>query len=107
MSSIAATPQRRKPSREEALAIASQRKLARARRTLRIRKTVAALAVAAFLGPFAVIYTQSASGTDPGVSNASATTSASGSTSASTGGSGSTSANTSTSSPSPVTTQQS
>jgi hypothetical protein len=54
-----------KPTREEALAIASERKAARRCRTSRIRKLVAALAVAAFIGPFAVIYNHMAAGKDP------------------------------------------
>jgi hypothetical protein len=115
MSSFAAQPQSRKPTREEALAIASQRKAARHRRTTRIRKTVAILTAAAFIGPFGVIYSQVASGKDPGLAATStsqsattASTSTSQSTSASTS-SGSTSSGSSTtaSTPAPVTTQQS
>jgi hypothetical protein len=56
-------------TRDQALAIAAERKAARRHRTGRIRKTVAALAVAAFLGPFAVIYTQLAAGHDPALAN--------------------------------------
>src|SRR4051794_29717531 len=83
MSSSAAQTSRSKPTREEALAIAAARKTARAHRTTKIRKTVAALAAAAFLGPFAVIYGHVASGKDPGL----AASTASGSTIAGTTGS--------------------
>jgi hypothetical protein len=123
MTSFAAPPQARKPTREEALAVASKRKAARRLRTARIRKAVAILAVAAFLGPFAVIYGQVAAGEDPALSastsqsatSASESTSANGSGSttgsASNASSGSTSggstSSASTSSPAPVTTQQS
>jgi hypothetical protein len=118
MSSFAAQPQSRKPTREEALAVASQRKAARHRRTTRIRKTVAILAVAAFIGPFGVIYSQVASGKDPGLAatsnKASVTTagtsttgSASASTSSASTSSGSTSSGSAASTPAPVTTQQS
>lgn len=57
--------QKRRPTREEGLAIANARKAARARRTERIRKAVAVLAVAAFIGPFSVIYVRMATGNDP------------------------------------------
>jgi hypothetical protein len=77
MSSYAAQPKGRKPSREEALAIANARVAARARRTMRIRKGVVVLALAAFLGPFAVIFEQVAAGTDPGLASTSSTTAAS------------------------------
>lgn len=56
-------------TREEALAVAAQRKAARQHRTGRIRKTVAGIAVAAFVGPFAVIYANVASGKDPALAN--------------------------------------
>jgi hypothetical protein len=56
-------------TREEALAIASERKAARRVRTSRIRKLVATLAVAAFIGPFAVIYNNIAAGKDPALTS--------------------------------------
>src|SRR4051794_41360781 len=65
MNSFAIQPESKKPTREEGLAIAAQRKAARGRRTGRIRKVVAVVAVSAFIGPFAFIYTQMAAGKDP------------------------------------------
>jgi hypothetical protein len=62
-----------KPTREEALAIASERKAARRARTSRIRKLVATLTVAAFIGPFAVIYNNVAAGKDPALAAQTAT----------------------------------
>src|SRR3954452_22310210 len=89
MSSSAAQTSRSKPTREEALAFAAARKTARAHRTTKIRKTVAALAAAAFLGPFAVIYGHVASGTDPGLAASTASGSTiTGTTGSSTSGSG-------------------
>ena len=96
----------RRPTREEGLAMAARRKAARRRRTGRIRKAVAVVAVAAFLGPFTVIYTQLANGKDPELaannavvatadasgSTSSAGTTASGSTAGGSTGSGSTTA---------------
>jgi hypothetical protein len=73
-------------TREEAIQVAAQRKAARRRRTGRIRKAVAVVAVTAFLGPFALIYSHSES---TKVAKASASTTST------------------TSSPAPVTTQQS
>ena len=96
--------ERRRPSREQALAIAARRKAERQRRTGRIRKGVAVLAVCAFIGPFAVIYEQIASGKDPGLAASQTKTTAAASTR--TAGSATTSSG-STSSPVPVTTQQS
>jgi hypothetical protein len=111
MSTAAIQPQeRRRPTREEGLAIAAGRKAARARRTGRIRKAVVVLAVSAFLTPFGVIYGQMAAGKDPALAStqtvaATSTASTSSGTSASTS---SASANTSTpTTPAPVTTQQS
>src|SRR3954451_22877500 len=52
-------------TREEALAIAEDRKAARRLRTSRIRVLVATAAAAAFIGPFAVIYGHVAAGKDP------------------------------------------
>ena len=89
-------------SREEALALAAQRKAARRQRTNRIRKIVATIAVAAFIGPFAVIYGHVAAGKDPALANTTTVVAHSGSTSATT-----TSATTTTSTPAAVTTQQS
>src|SRR4051812_9632196 len=65
MNSFAIQPESKKPTREEGLAIAAQRKAARGRRTGRIRKAVAVVAVSAFIGPFAFIYSQMAAGKDP------------------------------------------
>src|SRR4051794_31985410 len=68
MSTLAYEPQSRpRPSRDEALKVAAARKVARRRRTSRIRKAIATVAVAAFIGPFGVIYTQMAAGRDPGL----------------------------------------
>jgi hypothetical protein len=60
--------ERVKPTREQALAIAEQRKAARRRRTRLIRHAVVAASIAAFVGPFGVIYTQLAAGRDPALS---------------------------------------
>jgi cytoskeletal protein RodZ len=60
---------RPKPTREEALAIAAGRKAVRARRTGRIRRWIAVVSVAAFVGPFGFIYTQLASGHDPALAS--------------------------------------
>ncbi|HEX6714918.1 MAG TPA: hypothetical protein VF066_16120 [Thermoleophilaceae bacterium] len=57
--------------REVALAIGARRKAARRRRTGRLRRSVAALAFAAFVGPFSVIYTQMAAGHDPALATTS------------------------------------
>lgn len=99
-------------NREEALALAARRKAARHRRTSRIRKAVVTVAVAAFIGPFAVIYGNVASGKDPApantvtaVASASGTTTPSGSTGSTSAGSSTTAS--STSAPAAVTTQQS
>jgi hypothetical protein len=62
-------PTRPKPTREEGLALAARRKAARGRRTGRIRRAIAVIGVAAFIGPFAVIYTQLAEGRDPALAN--------------------------------------
>src|SRR4051812_4266367 len=104
-------------TREEALTVAAQRKAARGRRTSRIRKTVATLAVAAFIGPFAVIYTGVAAGKDAALAATSqpqsttvAKSSSNGSAATATTNSATTNSATttaSTSSPAPVTTQQS
>ena len=56
---------RPRPRSPEAVALGRQVKAARRRRTNRLRKGVVAIAAAAFLGPFAVIYTQVAAGRDP------------------------------------------
>ena len=99
MTTYAHEPFRTKPTREQALAIAARRKAARQRRTSRIRRFVAALAVAVFVAPFGVIYTQMADGRDPAPA-----TVAHVSTSTSTSSGSITSDSTS---PAPVTTQQS
>jgi hypothetical protein len=105
-----------KPTREEALAIAAERKAARGARTSRIRKLVATLAVAAFIGPFAVIYENVAAGKDPAlaaqttVARASTTSDSASTTSDSASTTTSDSASTTTDSaaaPAAVTTQQS
>jgi hypothetical protein len=57
--------QTRRPTREEGLAIASAKKAALRRRTARLRKTVAVVAVCAFVGPFGLIYARMAAGKDP------------------------------------------
>jgi len=111
MSTAASQPQdRRRPTREEGLAIAAGRKAARARRTSRIRKAVVVVTITAFLTPFGVIYGQMAAGKDPALAStqaAAATTAASTSSGTSTSMS-SASTNTSTpTTPAPVTTQQS
>ena len=92
-------------NREEALAVAAERKAARRQRTSRIRKIVATIAVAAFIGPFAVIYGHVAAGKDPALANTTTVVASSGSTSASSATT--TSATTTTSTPAAVTTQQS
>jgi hypothetical protein len=104
MSTYAAQPHPRKPTREEGLAIAAQRRAARGRRTSHIRKAVATVAAAAFLGPFAVIYINLTAGKDPALA---ATTSPAQSTTTSQAQSTTTASSASTSSPAPVTTQQS
>jgi cytoskeletal protein RodZ len=87
------SPAPTKPTREQALAIAERRKAARRTRTRRIRRAIAVIGVAAFIGPFAVIFTQLASGHDPALASnntkavASAASSSSGSTSGSSGSS--------------------
>lgn len=86
-----------KPAREEALAIAADHEAARHRRTSRIRKLVATLAVAAFIGPFAVIYNNVSAGKDPALPTQTTVARASWSTDD----------GASTSTPAPVTTQQS
>jgi hypothetical protein len=98
-----------KPTREEALAIASERKARRRARTSRIRKLVATLAVAAFIGPFAVIYDNVAAGRDPALAAQTATV-ARASTSIANGtttSGASTTTSAQTSAPAAVTTQQS
>src|SRR5437764_13928426 len=56
---------RRRPTRDDALALGARRKAARRRRTIRLRKSVIAIAVAAFVGPFLTIYQQMGAGQDP------------------------------------------
>lgn len=65
MSNAAIQPQKSQPTREEGVAIASERKAARRRRTGRLRKTVAVIAACAFIGPFGIIATRMAAGKDP------------------------------------------
>jgi hypothetical protein len=66
MSNLAIQPQKsQRPTREEGIAIASERKAARRRRTSRLRKTVAVIAACAFIGPFGIIATRMAAGKDP------------------------------------------
>jgi hypothetical protein len=68
-----------KPTREQALRIAERRKAARRWRNRRMRRAIAVVSVAAFIGPFGIIYTQLASGNDPALASTKvvATTSAS------------------------------
>jgi hypothetical protein len=66
-----------KPTREQALAIAERRMAARRRRTRGIRRVVAVVAIAAFAGPFGLLYTQLAAGGDPALSNNATVTTAS------------------------------
>jgi hypothetical protein len=103
------TNRKPRPTREEALKIAGEHKAARRLRTSRLRKTVAALAVVAFVGPFGAIYQGIASGKDPGLATQAAAPATSGSSGGASTSSGSTTTATSaqTSSPAPVTTQQS
>jgi hypothetical protein len=102
------TNRKPRPTREEALKIAREHKAARRLRTSRLRKTVAALAVVAFVGPFGAIYQGIASGKDPGLATQAAAPATSGSSGAASTSSGSTTATSAqTSSPAPVTTQQS
>jgi hypothetical protein len=54
-----------KPTREQALRIAEGRKSERRWRTRRLRRGITVFSVAAFIGPFGVIYAQLASGRDP------------------------------------------
>lgn len=96
------------------MALAAGRKAARRQRTGRIRRAVAVVAVAAFLGPFGVIYGHVAAGKDPalvattsGSTTTSASTSTSGSATTTTTTSAAKSASTSTATPASVTTQQS
>lgn len=105
MSTFAVDPQRRtRPSREAGLALAEERKAARRRRTGRIRKTVAVVAVAAFIGPFSVIYTQMADGPDPATAKTESQAKASAPAKQR---AAATSGSTTTSTPAPVTTSQS
>ena len=60
-------PVRPRPRSPEAIALGQQRKAARRARTSRLRKSVAVVAIAAFIGPFATIYQQIAEGRDPGL----------------------------------------
>jgi hypothetical protein len=100
MNTFAIEPQQsRRPTREEGLAIASQRKEARRRRTARIRKTVAVLAVAAFIGPFGFLYQQMAAGKDPSLAGTQPVAMKAATTTSS--------ASTDTTTAAPVTTQQS
>jgi hypothetical protein len=105
-----------KPTREQALRIAERRKAARRWRTRRLRRGVTVLGIAAFLGPFGVIFTQLAAGHDPALSSTqSAATKASGATTAAPAHAATaaqtqtipTIQTTQTTSPAPVTTQQS
>jgi cytoskeletal protein RodZ len=57
-----------KPTREHALQIAERRKAARRRRIQRLRRGITMVSVAAFIGPFGVIYAQLAAGRDPALS---------------------------------------
>lgn len=99
------TNERSQLTREEGLAIAKRRKAARHRRTTRIRKAVAILAISAFIGPFGFIYGQLSSGNDPALkSTAVAQTQPAATT---TSASNDTSATTDTAAAAPVTTQQS
>jgi hypothetical protein len=67
---IPETPSARrvKPTREHALRIAELRKAARRRRIQRLRRGITMVSVAAFIGPFGVIYAQLAAGRDPALS---------------------------------------
>ena len=65
-------------SREEALALAAARKHGRRLRTQRIRRVIAIVASAAFIGPFGVIAAQmAAGGTTTTVAKAATTTTSS------------------------------
>src|SRR3954471_5030823 len=98
-------------TREEELALAEDRKVARRLRTSRIRRLVATVAAAAFIGPFALIYGNVAAGKDPAlvaqttVVQAAASDTSTADSSAST--SGDSDSTTTSSAPAAVTTQQS
>jgi hypothetical protein len=71
-------PMERQPapvSRIEARRLAAAKKSVRRRRTVRIRKTVAWVAAAAFLGPFGVIAVRMAAGSDPALATSGTATS--------------------------------
>jgi hypothetical protein len=105
---------RAKPTREEALRIAERRKAARRWRTQRLRRGITVFSVAAFLGPFGVIFTQLAAGHDPALSSTqtaattwSGTTAPAAAAKAATAAPAQTVQTVQTTSPAPVTTQQS
>ena len=104
---IPETPSARpvKPTREQALGIAERRMAARRWRTRRLRHVIAVFSIAAFIGPFGVIYTQLASGRDPVLSSTqTAATAQSGATASAASAAAQTNQITS---PAAVTTQQS
>jgi hypothetical protein len=111
---IPGTPsaERVKPTREQALRIAERRKAVRRMRNRRLRRAITVVSIAAFIGPFGVIYAQLAAGHDPALSssaNAPAAVQAQpagGTTSISSTSTQSTQT-TQVTSPAPVTTQQS
>ena len=101
--------QTEKPTREEALAIAAERKAARHARNGRIRRLTAAIAIAAFIGPFGAIYMQFADGQSPAspATQQVVASTAAASNSSSEASSTTTTSTTSRSKPAAVTTQQS
>jgi hypothetical protein len=102
-----------KPTREQALRIAERRKAARRWRNRRLRRAITVFSVAAFIGPFGIIYTQLAAGRDPALSSTqtAAATAAKAPAAAqaqyAVGTTSSTGTSIQTTSPAPVTTQQS
>jgi hypothetical protein len=94
------TSQNPKPTRDEALAIAAARKTARRERTSKLRKAVAVLTAAAFIGPFGAIYAHVAATRNPAVASTAVTKTATTTAPSASTTSGSTTV-------SPVTTQQS
>ena len=87
-------------TREQALALGAERKAARRARTGRIRKGVAIVAVAAFLGPFGLIFKSATSSSTTQVASTKAVAAVTTNSTAST-------TTTATTTPTAVTTQQS
>jgi hypothetical protein len=97
-----------KPTREQALRMAEGRKAARRWRNRRLRRAITVVSVAAFIGPFGIIYTQLAAGRDPALSSAQTTAAtSSGASAAPAQYAGGASPSIQTTSPAAVTTQQS